>query len=50
MDILVNTSVHYAGEIKVDDMHDILDVKTTSGNSGGNQNGSFGRLEGTPDF
>lgn len=46
MDILVDTTIVLAWEIEVDDMHDVLDVESTSRNSCCDENWGLGSTEG----
>ena len=47
MHVLVDASIFSAGEVVVDDMHDVLDVEATSRDTSGNEDGSFASLEST---
>lgn len=48
MDILGNSTMKDARKVKVDDMHDVLDVQTASRNASGHKNRASSRAEGTP--
>ena len=48
MNIFLDTTVIHARKVVVDDVHDILNVKTTSRNSTSNENWALSSAEGTP--
>lgn len=45
MDVLRHAAVRWAGEIVVDNMHDVLDVQAARRDTSGNENGAFGSAE-----
>ena len=47
VNVLGNTTVLDTGKVKVDDVHDVDDVKTTSGEASGNHDGAPSGAEGT---
>ena len=47
MNVLIFTVVLDGREVKVDDMHDITNVKTTSRDTGSDHDGCFASAEGT---
>jgi hypothetical protein len=46
VNVFVDTAVIRVGHVIIDDMHDILDVQTASGDAGGYQNRCLASLEG----
>lgn len=47
VNVFVDTAVVNGGQVVVDNVHDILDVKTASRDGGGNQNWRLCSLKGT---
>jgi hypothetical protein len=49
MDVFIDATVHGTGKIKVNDVHDILDVKTSRRKTSSDQDGRLGCTECTPE-
>lgn len=48
MDILDNAAVGLAGEVVVNNVHDVLNIESTSRNSSRDEDRAFGSTESTP--
>jgi hypothetical protein len=48
MNVFLNATVIHARQIIVDDMHNVANVKTTTGDSSSNENWAFSSAESTP--